>query len=193
VPTIVVPPILPPNYVAPTPDLPTRPTPPQRPGGRDAIDPISGGRYSGDENNPGSNQPPLFTIDDGTPPKQNIDTPRYVAPVPDLPSVPAAPVPPILLLNVVQSVDVRTPLLDADADGMFKAIDGVVVLFVTELLKSVPLAPKVNETLVTVPTLHVLFADKSNVVPFMVSVLDEGTELLSSVILTHLPVAVPVT
>lgn len=94
IPTIVVPPILPPNYVAPTPDLPTRPTPPQRPGGRDAIDPITGGRYSGDENNPGSNQPPLFTIDDGTPPKQNIDTPRYVAPVPDLPSVPAAPVPP---------------------------------------------------------------------------------------------------
>jgi hypothetical protein len=91
IPTIVVPPILPPNYIAPTPDVPTRPTPPQRPGGRDAIDPISGGRYSGDENNPGSNQPPLFTIDDGTPAKPVIDTPRYVAPVPALPSTPAPP------------------------------------------------------------------------------------------------------
>ena len=91
IPTIVVPPILPPNYIAPTPDVPTRPTPPQRPGGRDAIDPISGGRYSGDENNPGSNQPPLFTIDDGTPAKPVIDTPRYVAPVPPLPSTPAPP------------------------------------------------------------------------------------------------------
>jgi len=116
IPTIVVPPILPPNYVAPTPDLPTRPTPPQRPGGRDAIDPITGGRYSGDENNPGSNQPPLFTIDDGTPPKQNIDTPRYVAPVPDLPSVPAAPVPPPAIVTPDPMGGGGSPLLGKDPE-----------------------------------------------------------------------------
>lgn len=116
IPTIVVPPILPPNYVAPTPDLPTRPTPPQRPGGRDAIDPITGGRYSGDENNPGSNQPPLFTIDDGTPPKQNIDTPRYVAPVPQLPSVPAAPVPPAAIVIPDPMGGGGSPLLGQDPE-----------------------------------------------------------------------------
>jgi hypothetical protein len=107
---------LPPDYSAPTPELPKRPTPPQRPGGRDAIDPITGGRYSGDENNPGSNQPPLFTIDDGTPPKQNIDTPRYVAPVPDLPSVPAAPVPPAAIVIPDPMGGGGSPLLDKEPE-----------------------------------------------------------------------------
>jgi hypothetical protein len=99
IPTIVVPPILPPNYIAPTPDVPTRPTPPQRPGSGlddDFIakrpgDDGSGGRYSGPDNNPGLNTTPIYTIDDGTPAKQVIDTPRYVAPVPVLPAAPTPP------------------------------------------------------------------------------------------------------
>jgi hypothetical protein len=99
IPTIVVPPILPPNYLAPTPDVPTRPTPPQRPGGileDDFIakrpgDDGSGNRYSGPDNNPGLNQTPIYTIDDGTPAKPVIDTPRYVAPTPVLPEVKQPP------------------------------------------------------------------------------------------------------
>jgi hypothetical protein len=57
-----------------------------------------------------------------------------------------------LLLNVVQSAALKAPLLEADAVGTFKVIEGVVVLLVTLDDKSVPLVPKVNETLVTVPT-----------------------------------------
>lgn len=82
VPTIVVPPILPPDYIAPTPETPKRPTPPGR------TDPVSGIRYKGDEPEPGAT--PIFTIDDGSPQKPVIDTPRYVAPVPELPKPPAA-------------------------------------------------------------------------------------------------------
>lgn len=92
IPTIVVPPILPPNYIAPTPDVPTRPTPPQRPGSPERTDPVSGIRYKGDEPEPGAT--PIFTIDDGTPAKPIIDTPRYVAPVPVLPGTPTTPTPP---------------------------------------------------------------------------------------------------
>ena len=92
IPTIVVPPILPPNYIAPTPDVPTRPTPPQRPGSPERTDPVSGIRYKGDEPEPGAT--PIFTIDDGTPAKPVIDTPRYVAPVPVLPGTPTIITPP---------------------------------------------------------------------------------------------------
>ena len=92
IPTIVVPPILPPNYIAPTPDVPTRPIPPQRPGSPERTDPVSGIRYKGDEPEPGAT--PIFTIDDGTPAKPVIDTPRYVAPVPVLPGTPTIITPP---------------------------------------------------------------------------------------------------
>lgn len=87
IPTIVVPPILPPNYVAPVPAMPTRPTRP----GRNEDEPTigdDGGKYSGGGT---STNPPLYTIDDGTPAKQVIDTPRYVAPVPPLPEVKKPP------------------------------------------------------------------------------------------------------
>ena len=57
-----------------------------------------------------------------------------------------------LLLNVVQSAALRAPLALADAVGTFKVIAGVVVLLATLADKSVPLDPKLNETLVTVPT-----------------------------------------
>jgi hypothetical protein len=58
-----------------------------------------------------------------------------------------------LLLNVVQSVEDRAPLLVADAVGTFNVITGVVVPFATVLDKSVPVVPKVRAaTLVTVPT-----------------------------------------
>ena len=94
VPTIVVPPILPPTYLAPVPETPQRPS---RPGVREddflekrPISDGSGGRYSGDENNPRNNTTPIFTIDDGSPQKPIIDTPRYVAPVPELPKPPDA-------------------------------------------------------------------------------------------------------
>ena len=44
------------------------------------------------------------------------------------------------------------PRFVADAVGMFKVITGVVVLFATVELTSVPVVPKVSaETLVTVP------------------------------------------
>jgi hypothetical protein len=108
IPTIVVPPILPPNYVAPTPDLPTRPTPPGR------TDPVSGIRYKGDEPEPGAT--PIFTIDDGSPAKPVIDTPRYVAPVPDLPSVPAAPVPPAAIVIPDPMGGGGSPLLGKDPE-----------------------------------------------------------------------------
>jgi hypothetical protein len=108
VPTIVVPPILPPDYIAPTPDVPTRPTPPGR------TDPVSGIRYKGDEPEPGAT--PIFTIDDGTPAKQVIDTPRYVAPVPQLPSVPAAPVPPAAIVIPDPMGGGGSPLLGKDPE-----------------------------------------------------------------------------
>jgi hypothetical protein len=57
-----------------------------------------------------------------------------------------------LLLKVVQSALLNAPLLEADAVGTFRVIKGVVVLLATLEFKSVPLDPKVNETLVTVPT-----------------------------------------
>ena len=57
-----------------------------------------------------------------------------------------------LLLNVVQSAALKAPIALADAVGTFNVIAGVVVLLVTLDDKSVPLDPKVNETLVTVPT-----------------------------------------
>ena len=60
------------------------------------------------------------------------------------------PVP--LLLNVVQSVALRTPLFRAEAVGTFKVITGVVVPVATALDKSVPVVPKVRaDTDVTVP------------------------------------------
>ena len=57
-----------------------------------------------------------------------------------------------LLLNVVQSALDNAPLLAALAVGTFKVITGVVVLFATLELKSVPVVPIVNAaTDVTVP------------------------------------------
>ena len=108
IPTIVVPPILPPDYSAPTPELPKRPTPPGR------TDPVSGIRYKGDEPEPGAT--PIFTIDDGSPVKPVIDTPRYVAPVPDLPSVPAAPVPPAAIVIPDPMGGGGSPLLGKDPE-----------------------------------------------------------------------------
>ena len=61
-------------------------------------------------------------------------------------------VPEPLLLNVVQSAELNTPRLVAEAVGTFKVITGVVVLLDTVELKSVPVVPKVKaDTLVTVP------------------------------------------
>jgi hypothetical protein len=90
----------------------------------------------------------------------------------DVPAPITAPVPPVmvrtaevasvrfpfvsagsLLLNVVQSVEDRAPLLVADAVGTCNVMTGVVVPFATVLDKSVPVVPKVRAaTLVTVPT-----------------------------------------
>jgi len=57
-----------------------------------------------------------------------------------------------LLLNVVQSAELNTPRLVAEAVGTFSVITGVVVLFATVELKSVPVVPSVNAaTEVTVP------------------------------------------
>jgi hypothetical protein len=59
---------------------------------------------------------------------------------------------PCLLLNVVQSVEDRAPLLVALAVGTCRVITGVVVPFTTVLDKSVPVVPRVRAaTLVTVP------------------------------------------
>ena len=81
-----------------------------------------------------------------------------------------------LLLKVAQSALLSAPLFVALAVGTLSVITGVVVPVATVELKSVPLVPIVKaDTLVTVPTLHALLADKSYVVPFMVSVLDSGT------------------
>ena len=57
-----------------------------------------------------------------------------------------------LLLNVLQSVELNAPRLDADAVGTFSVITGVVVPFATVLVRSVPVVPRVSAaTLVTVP------------------------------------------
>jgi hypothetical protein len=92
-----IPPILPPTYVAPVPELPTFRTPPQRPGVRedDFLAPRpgndgSGGRYSGPDNNPGNNTSPIYTIDDGTPQKPVLQ-PIYTAPAPILPGIKEPP------------------------------------------------------------------------------------------------------
>jgi len=59
---------------------------------------------------------------------------------------------PCLLLNVVQSALLNAPRFVALAVGTFKVITGVVVLFATVLVKSVPVVPNVNAaTDVTVP------------------------------------------
>jgi hypothetical protein len=59
---------------------------------------------------------------------------------------------PCLLLNVVQSVEDRAPLLVALAVGTFSVMTGVVVPFTTVLDRSVPVVPMVRAaTLVTVP------------------------------------------
>ena len=74
-----------------------------------------------------------------------------------------------------QSAALKAPRLAALAVGTFNVIAGVVVLLTTLEFKSVPLAPKVNETVVTVPTLQLLSALKSYAVPLMVNCLDVGT------------------
>jgi hypothetical protein len=57
-----------------------------------------------------------------------------------------------LLLNVVQSVELNAPRLDAEAVGTCSVITGVVVPFATVLDRSVPVVPSVSAaTLVTVP------------------------------------------
>ena len=57
------------------------------------------------------------------------------------------------MLKVVQSALDKAPRLVALAVGTFKVITGVVVLFATVELKSVPLVPMVKAaTEVTVPT-----------------------------------------
>ena len=61
-----------------------------------------------------------------------------------------------LPLNVLQSVELKAPLFEAEAVGTFRVITGVVVPVATEELKSVPVVPKVNaDTEVTVPVLLV--------------------------------------
>jgi hypothetical protein len=115
IPTIVIPPILPPNYVAPVPDVPTRPTPPQRPGKNEDEPRVGddGGRYSGGDT---STNPPLYTIDDGTPAKQIIDTPRYVAPVPELPAAPVVAKPPAAIVIPDPMGGGGSPLLGKDPE-----------------------------------------------------------------------------
>ena len=63
----------------------------------------------------------------------------------------AVPLPPTLLLNVFQSVDVSNPLLDADEDGTLRVNVPDDVMGDPLTLISVPLAPVVNPTDVTVP------------------------------------------
>ena len=61
-----------------------------------------------------------------------------------------------LLLNVVQSAELNTPRLAADAVGTFNVMTGVVVGLATVELKSVPVVPSVKAaTLVTVPPVPV--------------------------------------
>ena len=62
-----------------------------------------------------------------------------------------------LPLNVLQSVELKAPLLVADAVGTCRVITGVVVPLATVELRSVPVVPKVNAaTLVTVPVVESL-------------------------------------
>ena len=68
----------------------------------------------------------------------------------------AVTVPEPLLLNVVQSAELRTPRLAADAVGTFNVMTGVVVPVATLYERSVPVVPKVSAaTDVTVPVLLV--------------------------------------
>lgn len=61
-------------------------------------------------------------------------------------------VPDPLLLKVVQSVELKTPRLVAEAVGTFSVMTGVVVLLATVELRSVPVVPSVSAaTDVTVP------------------------------------------
>jgi len=79
-------------------------------------------------------------------------------------------------LKVVQSALDKAPLFVALAVGIFRVITGVVVPFATLEDTSVPVVPMVSAaTLVTVPTLQDLSADKSSAVPFIVRVLEVGT------------------
>lgn len=78
-----VPPILPPNYVAPVPELPQSSKPTTREDDfleKKSPTDGSGNRYSGPDNNPGLNTTPIITV----------ETTKYVAPVPPLPNPPAA-------------------------------------------------------------------------------------------------------
>jgi hypothetical protein len=82
-----------------------------------------------------------------------IGEPLTEIPVPaDAATEVTVPVFDVLLLNVVQSAELKAPLLLPDAVGTFKVITGVVVPLATVLFKSVPVVPKVKAaTLVTLP------------------------------------------
>ena len=65
-------------------------------------------------------------------------------------------------LNVIQSEADNKPLLEIEAVGIFNVIVGVVVPFVTLLLKSVPVVPNVKAAIeVTVPIVSVGLPVKS--------------------------------
>lgn len=143
VPTIVVPPILPPDYIAPTPELPKRPTPPGR------TDPVSGIRYRGDEPEPGAT--PIFTIDDGSPQKPVIDTPRYVAPTPELPEVKEPP--PAIVIpdpmggggSPLLGKDPEVPKVDCPKGFFFNTVTGTCYPIADGGgLPDVPLEPEVD-------------------------------------------------
>ena len=77
-----------------------------------------------------------------------------------------------MLLNVVQSAALSAPRFVAEAVGTFNVITGVVVLFATVELKSVPVVPSVKAaTEVTVPpvpvALIVIAAEPLYVVPVL--------------------------
>ena len=92
-----------------------------------------------------------------------------------------------LLLKVVQSAELKTPRLVAEAVGTLRVITGVVVPVATVELKSVPVVPKVSAaTLVTVPKFPV------KATPLALKTPVEGTKLsfVELVVIGKLPVVV---
>ena len=87
-----------------------------------------------------------------------------------------------LLLNVVQSVELNAPRLEAEAVGTCSVITGVVVPFATVLDRSVPVVPSVSAaTLVTVPLPLLLKVVQSVLVKYPLTLVVAAAMLIAGV------------
>ena len=101
-----------------------------------------------------------------------------------MPTLVTVPVQVVFALNVLQSVDVKTPLEDALESGMFSVIFPLVVIGLPETLTSVPVVPVSKPTLVTVPPASVTVKVTVSVVSSVVIAIPEPTKVKVSLLVS---------